>query len=81
MDGILIVKSLMLSQERLIDDMKYTFEGRMARLEEISGILSENTVSLDDSLKLYEEGVKLLKFCNEKLNSANLKIKTIEEDL
>lgn len=61
--------------------MKYTFESRMERLDEISKLLSENKVTLDESLKLYEEGVKLLKFCNDKISNANLKIKTIEESL
>ena len=58
--------------------MKQTFENAMGRLEEISQILSENNVTLDESLKLYAEGVKLLKFCNTKLEQAQLKIKDID---
>ncbi len=58
--------------------MKHTFESAMSRLEEISEILSENNVTLDESLKLYAEGVKLLKFCNTKLDQAQLKIKDID---
>ena len=54
--------------------MKYTFESAMARLEEISRILSENNVTLDESLNLYAEGVKLLNFCNDKLNKARKNI-------
>ncbi|MBQ5327404.1 MAG: exodeoxyribonuclease VII small subunit, partial [Oscillospiraceae bacterium] len=46
--------------------MKQTFETAMARLEEISQLLAENDVTLDESVKLYAEGVKLLKFCNSK---------------
>ena len=42
--------------------MKQTFETAMARLEEISRILSQNNVTLDESLKLYAEGVKLLNY-------------------
>lgn len=61
--------------------MKQTFESAMARLEEISEILSENNVTLDESLKLYAEGVKLLKFCNQKLDQAQLKIRDIEGNL
>ena len=58
--------------------MKQTFENAMSRLEEISEILSENNVTLDESLKLYAEGVKLLKFCNTKLEQAQVKIRDIE---
>lgn len=61
--------------------MKQTFESAMERLEEISKILSENNVTLDESLKLYAEGVKLLNFCNDKLNKASLKIKDIEGNI
>lgn len=61
--------------------MKQTFENAMARLEEISKILSENNVTLDESLKLYAEGVKLLKFCNSKLEQAKIKIKDIDGNI
>ena len=61
--------------------MKQTFESAMVRLEEISEILSENNVTSDESLKLYAEGVKLLKFCNSKLEQAQIKISDIEGNL
>lgn len=61
--------------------MKQTFESAMERLEEISKMLAENNVTLDESLKLYAEGVKLLNFCNDKLNKASLKIKDIEGNI
>jgi len=61
--------------------MKQTFETAMARLEEISQILSRNNVTLDESLKLYAEGVKLLNYCNDKLNKATLKIKDIDGNI
>ena len=61
--------------------MKQTFETAMARLEEISRILAENNVTLDESLKLYAEGVKLLKFCNTKLEQAQIKISEIDSNI
>lgn len=61
--------------------MEQTFESAMSRLEEISDILSQNQVGLDESLKLYEEGVKLLKFCSDKLEKADITIKRIEEEI
>ena len=61
--------------------MKQPFETAMARLEEISRILSQNNVTLDESLKLYAEGVKLLNYCNDKLNKATLKIKDIDGNI
>ena len=59
--------------------MEQTFESAMSRLEEISDVLSQ--VGLDESLKLYEEGVKLLKFCSDKLEKADITIKRIEEEI
>lgn len=61
--------------------MKQTFENAMSRLEEISELLSENNVTLDESLKLYAEGVKLLKFCNSKIEQAQIKIRDIEGNI
>ena len=61
--------------------MEQTFESAMSRLKEISDVLSQNQVGLDESLKLYEEGVKLLKFCSDKLEKADITIKRIEEEI
>ena len=61
--------------------MEQTFESAMSRLEEISDVLSQNQEGLDESLKLYEEGVKLLKFCSDKLEKADITIKRIEEEI
>lgn len=61
--------------------MKLTFEQAMERLEEISGVLSENQVSIDESLELYAEGTKLIKFCSDKLKAVTLKIEEIDSEI
>ena len=61
--------------------MKMTFEQAMERLEEISQALSENKVSVDESLELYAEGAKLIRFCSEKLKCVSLKIEEIDSEL
>ena len=53
---------------------KQTYESSIKRLEEIVGILEEGTLSLEESLKLFEEGSKLAAFCNNSLNNAEQKI-------
>ena len=55
---------------------KQTFEQALERLEEISRKLESGEVSLEGSLKMYEEGMKLIEFCNTKLNEA---LKTIQK--
>ena len=59
---------------------KLTFESASARLEEIVKILEQGNSSLDDSLKLYEEGVLLVRFCNDSLDNAEKKIKMLVKD-
>ena len=62
----------------IADVLDMTFEQALARLNEISDILVKNEVSLDESIKLYAEGVELFRFCNAKLEQAELTIKTID---
>ena len=59
-----------------MDDMdkELTFEDAMMRLEEITKKLENGAASLDDSLKLFEEGVMLVRFCNSKLDDAKLRV-------
>lgn len=47
-----------------------TFEEQIAQLEEIVKKLESGDCSLDDSLKLFEEGIKLSKACHNMLENA-----------
>ena len=53
------------------------FERALNRLEEISDLLENEDTPLEDSIKLFEEGIELKEFCEEKLKSAKLKIDKI----
>lgn len=53
---------------------KITYEEAIVRLEEIVELLSNGNVSLDESLKLYEESTKLASLCNSYLEKAKIKI-------
>lgn len=57
-----------------------TFESASARLEEIVKMLEQGNSSLEESLKLYEEGVVLVRFCNDSLDNAEKKIKMLTSD-
>lgn len=54
--------------------MEMTYEKAIERLEEIVKVLEKNEVSLDESMKLFEEGTKLTAFCADKLKKAEQKI-------
>lgn len=53
---------------------KKTFEEALERLESITRELEEGDISLEDSLKKFDEGVKLAEFCNKKLDDAQRKV-------
>lgn len=53
---------------------EWTFEKAMARLEQIVAALESGKASLDDSLKLFEEGTKLTAYCSRLLKEAEQKI-------
>lgn len=55
-----------------------TFEASMERLEEVIRLLENGNESLDVSLKLYEEGISLVRACTEKLEHAEQKIKVLQ---
>ncbi|MBQ9859293.1 MAG: exodeoxyribonuclease VII small subunit [Clostridia bacterium] len=53
---------------------EWTFEKAMTRLEQIVATLEGGRCSLDDSLKLFEEGTKLTAYCSKMLKEAEQKI-------
>ena len=53
-------------------EQKETMEQSLRRLEEIVGRLGEDTVTLDDSLALFAEGMKLSQRCMDQLREAEL---------
>ena len=53
------------------------FEKKLNRLEEIVGKMETGELSLDDSLKMFEEGVKLSRECNSQLAQAEQKVKLL----
>ncbi|HXI12855.1 MAG TPA: exodeoxyribonuclease VII small subunit [Thermoanaerobaculia bacterium] len=56
------------------------FEKAFQQLEKIVQRLEGEELSLDDSLKLFEEGVGLSRFCNERLSEVEKKIELILSD-
>jgi exodeoxyribonuclease VII small subunit len=53
------------------------FEKKLGRLEEIVGKMESGDLSLEDSLRFFEEGVKLSRECNAQLTQAEQKVKTL----
>lgn len=53
------------------------FEKKLGRLEEIVQKMEKGDLALEDSLKLFEEGVKLSRECHARLNEAETKVKLL----
>ena len=56
---------------------KMTFETAIKRLEEITLLIEKGELTLDESIKLYEEGVKLVNLCNNKISNVEKSIKIL----
>ena len=53
---------------------KKSFEDSLAKLENITAELESGDLGLEESLKRFDEGVKLAEFCNRKLDEAQQKV-------
>ncbi len=56
------------------------FENALARLESIVGELEQGELALEKALKLFEEGIKVSRFCSTKLNEAERKLEILLKD-
>ncbi len=54
-----------------------TFEENMQRLEQIVRAMEHGDVALEESLKLFQEGTKLVESCGKLLDEAELQVKKI----
>ena len=61
-------------------DKKIDFEASLKELESIVTKLEDENISLEDSVKSFEEGVILVKECQKQLQKAELKIKKLFDD-
>ncbi len=53
---------------------EHSFEDALALLEDIVKSLEEGNMSLDESLQKFEQGIRLSRLCNSKLDDAEKKI-------
>lgn len=58
---------------------KKTFESALSRLEQITEELEDGELSLDKSLKKFDEGIQLARFCSEQLEEARAKVELLLE--
>ena len=54
------------------------FETALTELESVIAKLEDSNTPLDEALKLYEKGIALVRICNERLESAEQKIRILQ---
>jgi len=57
------------------------FEDAMKKLEGIVERMEKGDMFLNESLKLFEEGVKLTRFCSQELQKAEKKVELLTKDI
>jgi len=57
-----------------------TLEEKLKRLEEIALLLDRGELSIDEQLKIYEEGMGLAQQCRDFLEQAELKVRRLSGD-
>ncbi len=60
--------------------MEKSFEASLAELEEIVAKLESGDLPLEDSLELFEKGIKLSRECRERLTNAERRIEILMKD-
>lgn len=55
-------------------------EESFAKLDDIAKKLEDDTISLEESFALYQEGMKLLKLCNDSIDKVEKKIIMLEQE-
>ena len=58
----------------------FDFEQALESLEELVSAMEEGELSLEDSLKAFEEGIKLTRDCQTALKNAEQKVKMLTSD-
>ena len=61
------------------DHLQMNYEKSLRRLDEIMASLENEQIGLDESLKLFEEGVELLRSASAELDKAETKVQMLVE--
>ncbi len=62
-----------------VDKQEVSLEETFQELETIIEKMQDREVTLEDSFSLYEQGIRKLKYCNEKIDSVEKKMLLLNE--
>lgn len=61
-------------------EQELSLEEAFEKIEETIGHLEDEEITLEESFLAYQEGMKLLKYCNEKIDKVEKQVLKISED-
>ena len=67
------------SEKQMEDKVELSFEQALVNLEEIIQRMESGEAPLDSLVTNYQNGIRLLKFCRKKIESAEMKIRKVQE--
>ena len=67
------------SEKQMEDKAELSFEQALANLEEIIQRMESGEAPLDSLVTNYQNGIRMLKFCRKKIESAEMKIRKVQE--
>jgi exodeoxyribonuclease VII small subunit len=62
------------------DQTEKNFEDALKRLEQVLESLEHGNLNLEESVKAFEEGVKLVRFCHDKLDEVERRVELLLKD-
>lgn len=62
------------------DSLECSLEEAFEQIEETIARLEDEDITLEDSFRAYQDGMKLLKYCNEKIDRVEKQVLKINED-
>lgn len=60
--------------------MDLTLEEAFAKLDEMAQQLESESITLEDSFAVYQQGMQILKYCNEKIDTVEKKVLQLNEE-
>jgi exodeoxyribonuclease VII small subunit len=62
------------------DQAEKSFEDALQRLEDVLESLEHGNLNLEESVQAFEEGVKLVRFCHDKLDEVERRVELLVKD-
>ena len=62
------------------DQAEKSFEDALQRLEDVLESLEHGNLNLEESVQAFEEGVKLVRFCHDKLDEVERRVELLLKD-